>query len=172
MKFLVATICALFFATLNVHAQAYTDSNLAKLTPLPNVVSLRLDSSKTTLNKLMKADTPNVVLFFSPDCDHCQEEISNIRDHIDTMKDINFILVTNRPPFMIKPFVKEYKLGKIKNFTFLSDYGNSLTRHFGFSSNPSMFIYNKQGKCVAGYNSAMVPISIIINKSKIITAQN
>jgi peroxiredoxin len=167
MKFILTLALFCAFAT-RAFSQAYTDSNLQKLNNLPNAVSLRLDSSKTTLAKLFKKDTANVVLFFSPDCDHCQEEISNIRDHIDTLKDINFILVTNRPPSMIKPFVKEYKLGKIKNFTFLSDYGNTLTRYFGFSSNPSMFIYNKQGKCVAGYNSAMVPISIIINKSKLI----
>jgi peroxiredoxin len=165
MKILVMLTCLLLGVN-SLYGQAYKDSALVKLNKIPTFKSLKLDSTNTNLQKLMKKGVPNVVLFFSPDCDHCQEEIKSIVANMDSVKNINFILVSNRLPSAIKQFAKEYKLLRYKNFNYICDVGNNLTRYYGLSSNPSMFIYNKDLKCTAGYNSSMVPIKVLLSKAR------
>ncbi len=160
---LIFSICIYSIA---LSAQPYADSSLVKLSKIPTYKSLSVDSANTNIQKLLKVGMPNIVMFFSPDCDHCQDEVTKIRESIDSLAFINFILVSNRPPSLIKQFAKEYKISGLKNITYISDLGNNLTRFFGISSNPSMFFYDKNLKCTAGYNSSMVPVRIMLNKCR------
>ncbi len=165
MKCILSCVAILFISHF-IQAQAYTDSMLVKLNKLPKTLAFNLDSSVTELKKQFSADKPNIVMFFSPDCSHCQEEIQTISKNMDTLSDINFILVTNRQPFLIKEFIKKYNLAGFKNMKFITDDKNGLIRYFGISSNPSMFFFNKDKKCIAGYNSSTVPLSIMLKHSK------
>jgi peroxiredoxin len=165
MKIFYFLILSLFIST-NTTAQTLADSMLTKYNKLPPAKILSLDSTNITLAKMFKKDKPTVLLFFSPDCSHCKEEIAMLKSNSDSLKDINFVLISNRPPFLLRAFVKENNLAQYKNMVLVSDYGNPLTRYYGVATNPSMFIYNNKNKCVAGYLSSIVPAKIIMAKAR------
>lgn len=129
---------------------------------VPNNKLRRLDSSSVSLSKIVKDSSPLVILFFNPECNHCEDEIKIICERMPSLAHIQFIFVTNRPPFMVKPFVKKLKLANHKNITTLVDMSNSMIRYYGISNFPSMIIYDRNKRARVKYNSMSVPPSIIL----------
>lgn len=136
-----------------------TDSSLSKFNTIPKNKVLNTDSILKPFASFLKTPKPVVVMFYSPDCDHCQTELEAILNA--NLTEIQFVLVSNRPLFLLKPFAKKYKLSQYKNITIISDYKNEIARYYGIGSYPSMVIYNAKHEAVKRFMSSMVSTSDI-----------
>ena len=90
-------------------------------------------------------DAPTVVLFFSPDCEHCQYEAKDIFKQKDTFLGVNLWWVATADSAEIKQFSKTYGLEKLPNHHFAKLSGEKVVQTFGAVSVPHIFIYDETG---------------------------
>jgi thiol-disulfide isomerase/thioredoxin len=153
MKF-IFSILFLFFS-IPIFGQS-ADSNLKYFINLPVSKVSKLDSTKCSFASLFKKNKPVVAMLFSPDCEHCQHQVELIQNNMDSLKEINFILISNRPLFMLKDFYKKFNLKKYKNISVINDADNTIARFFKIGAYPTLTFYNNNLVPTKQYVSAIV----------------
>lgn len=153
-KLSVLIIFTMFFSA--TWAQDLSKASIKKYNQLPKSVVIDLQNKKKVFKSLFNNNQPTVVMFFSPDCDHCEEELEKIQQERQNMKTINFIMISNRPLSLLKPFYKKHKLSNFKNINIYSDPSNLIARYYGIGSYPSMVIYDAQHRFTKRYISSIV----------------
>ncbi|MBX3102638.1 MAG: redoxin domain-containing protein [Bacteroidetes bacterium] len=105
-----------------------------------------------TFNDMPKGRTL-FVLYFSPDCDHCNKQASLIRDQIQLFDKAAFLWVNAFNDMTeIKAFEQKYFPGRAGQFFFAKDEEFLFDRYFGESQVPSIYVYDTQGKRIASYH--------------------
>ncbi|MHB9141753.1 MAG: TlpA family protein disulfide reductase [Paludibacter sp.] len=90
---------------------------------------------------------PTVIIYFNPECEHCQYEASEIGTHSDQFEKANMILITPDDSIKrVEDFAKQHHLWKVDNLTILIDRGQKFKSYFGTSSFPTVFIYGPDKK--------------------------
>jgi thioredoxin-related protein len=56
-----------------------------------------------------------ILIFFQPDCDHCQHEAEDIEKRMNEFKDYNLYFISSHPMDIIQQFAVDYKLVKYPN---------------------------------------------------------
>jgi thioredoxin-related protein len=105
---------------------------------------------KTNTFQWMSKQVPNndaktIILFFNPDCDHCQYEAQAILEHPSDFVNTNFWWVTTVDSLAINDFSKKYHLDKLSNHYFAKLPVEKVVETFGSVSVPHIFIYDKTG---------------------------
>lgn len=90
-------------------------------------------------------DAPTIMLFFNPDCDHCQYEAKAILEHQSDFVNTNFWWVATVDGLAINDFSQKYHLDKLSNHYFAKIPAEKLVETFGSVSVPHIFIYDKTG---------------------------
>jgi glutaredoxin len=90
-------------------------------------------------------NTPTIILFFNPDCDHCQYEAKAILEHQSDFTTTNFWWVTTVDSSAINDFSKKYHLDKLSEHYFAKLPAEKVVQTFGSVSVPHIFIYDKAG---------------------------
>lgn len=95
------------------------------------------------------ADIPKnqqvVIVYFNPDCGHCQQEAKNMVDHKDELKNAYFVFVSYHNPQQIGDFVKEYKLKELAHVAAGRDTQYYIPSFFRIKFTPFIAVYNKAG---------------------------
>jgi thioredoxin-related protein len=140
----------LLFTPLAIAAIAQTDS-LLLYQRFPVVPTFRLiniaDSSIFTKHNL-KRKKATIIMMFSPDCEHCQEETKTLTANIHLFKKAQIIMVSPLDFNYMRQFYNEYKIADYPNITMGRDPNYFLGTFFNVHSFPSFFLYNKKGKLV------------------------
>ena len=90
-------------------------------------------------------NTPTIILFFNPDCDHCQYEAKSILEHKSDFVNTNFWWVTTVDSSAINDFSKKHHLDKLSKHYFAKLSTEKVVETFGSVSVPHIFIYDKTG---------------------------
>ncbi|MFT4203168.1 MAG: hypothetical protein QM610_04580 [Chitinophagaceae bacterium] len=95
---------------------------------------------------------PIVLVYFLPDCEHCQLLTKNIVEHIHAFDKTSVAMVTYYPTAEVGKFSRKYGLDKHPNF-YLGTEGNSffLKKYYHLSSLPFLALYAKNGDLVKTY---------------------
>ena len=108
-------------------------------------------------NQLFRAEQlpmgkPIVLIYFLPDCEHCQLLTKNMLKHIKEFDNASVAMVTYYPPVEVGKFARKYGLDKHSNF-YLGTEGNSLflKKYYNLSKLPFMALYTKNGDLVRTY---------------------
>lgn len=144
MKKVVAFVIAAFITTAGFAQAADTTSYLSNKN-IPNVRLIQGDSSWFT-NESIPKGKPVVIIYFSPECGHCQLTAQEINNDIDKVKDAFFIWVSYYPVPEIKDFADKYKLAQYNNFKFGRDPKYAIPTFYRVRYTPFMAVYNKEGK--------------------------
>jgi hypothetical protein len=105
---------------------------------------LLLPDSVTHFNTNQIPDgKPIILLYFSPDCDHCQKETDSLLHNIEYLRHVQFYFITNDPIERIKVFNTYYKIYNYPNITLGQDYHFFFIGHFKPSGPPYLLIYDK-----------------------------
>jgi len=92
-------------------------------------------------------EQPTVILYFHPECEHCQYEASEIGNSPAQFEKANMILITaDDSTKRIEDFAMKYHLWKVDNLTILLDRKKHFKSHFGTTVVPSIFIYGPDRK--------------------------
>ena len=123
----------------------------------PFVPSFKLiniaDSSIFTKDNLKKKKA-TIIMMFSPDCEHCQEETKEITAKINLFKKAQIIMVSPLDFNYMKQFYNEYKIAGFPNITMGRDPTYFLGTFYKVRSFPSIFVYDKKGKLVNSFTGS------------------
>ena len=126
-----------------------------------------LSDSTTRLNTAMIPEgRPTILLYFSPDCEHCQHETESLLHAMDSLKDTRFYFITTDSLDRMRVFYNYYKLHKYPNITVGLDYTAFFPKHFNSPAPPYTVIYDKHKRQKATFAGATNASQIIqfVNK--------
>ena len=140
--------------------------------------SLRADSQtvpsfKITLsnNKILNAadlpkGKPLVLIYFDPDCDHCQKLMAELFKKINALKKAQIVLVTFKPVIEVIAFEKKYGTRKYANMKVGTE-GTLfyLKNYYKLTKMPFIALYDRKGNYNYSYRDE-TPVDDLINRLK------
>jgi thiol-disulfide isomerase/thioredoxin len=103
---------------------------------------------------------PVLVLFFHPECEHCQYQIKALFGKWDETSGIQVILISNAEKEVIRNFLNINNLFKYPGIIVLVDDSFSFKKYFGTELVPAIFIYDKNLKIAMHFQGEMRPETI------------
>ena len=95
-----------------------------------------------------------LIMFFSPDCHHCQEQVEWMKAGYDRLKDLNIVLATYHPIEDLTRFYQNYKLADWKNLYIGRDEKFFLPSYFRIGDLPFIALYDKKGKLLNSFSGS------------------
>jgi len=87
-------------------------------------------------------EQPTVIIYFHPECEHCQYEASEIGSSSDKFEKANMILITpDDSTVRVEAFAIKYHLWNVDNLVILLDRSKTFKKYFGTAVVPSLFVY-------------------------------
>jgi len=118
---------------------------------LPPLEILQPDSTTLTRADLKKQET--LIMYFSPDCDHCIKQMNEMNKRMKDLKKLQIIMVTYQPMDLLVDFIKTYKLQKYSNIKAGRDAKFLLPGFYQIKSLPYFALYDKEGKLITVFES-------------------
>jgi len=108
---------------------------------------LLLTDSSTLLNSMSIPDgRPVVMIYFSPHCPYCRQEITQVIGQMAGLQDIQFYLFSTYPMREVAAFAEDLGLSSYRNVHFGLDIQHVFLRYFGATAVPYTAIYGRQKK--------------------------
>lgn len=147
MKFFLS----FFFLTLGIAGFGQQDSVLPAYQRYPTLPALQLLLSDST-TKYTKENVPKkkpvLLIFFSPDCEHCQHETEQLMLNKEALKDIHIVMATTLPIYKMKAFAEQYGLTELPNVVVGRDLYYLLPGFYEIRNLPYLALYDKKGKLI------------------------
>ncbi|MBL7701224.1 MAG: redoxin domain-containing protein [Ferruginibacter sp.] len=150
MKKTVFTLIAACLLT-TVSAQIDSTQQYFKSPYIPSFNIRKVPDSSSFTEKMLKKDKATILMFFDPDCDHCQHATKDFTTRIDRFKDVQILMVTIMDFGRTKKFYKDYKIADFPNITVTRDGVYDLPKFYKVHSIPDVYIYDKSGKLIKHY---------------------
>jgi len=126
--------------------------------PLFNL--LKVDSLKMTRDDLSK-NKKTMILYFSPDCDHCKHQVDSMLTSIKQLQDIQILMATYQPFEEMKSFYKSYKIASYPNIKMGRDTQFFFPPFYKILNLPFMALYNDKGKLITTFEGT-TPIQKLV----------
>lgn len=129
------------FVSVNAQSKLKTD----KIAPF----SIKLADGKTFTSAELKKE-PVILIYFSPDCDHCQHFTKEMVENYKTLlTDKQVVMVTYLPVNDVKRFEDMFELQHYKNIIVGTEEKTFVVRnYYKVTRFPFVVMYNKPGKQV------------------------
>ena len=118
--------------------------------------------------KIFKAEDlpfgrPVVVIYFSPECDHCISFAREFLKQTSKLKNASVVWITYEDVSKVQSFVKQFSLTKYRNF-YVGTEGNGffVRNYYGLSSMPFVAMHRKNGDLVRSYERD-IPLKELIS---------
>lgn len=142
--------------------EATSENPAAAVNEQPSFVITLLDNTQVNVQDLTGK---NALVFFQPDCDHCQREAQEFERNLEAFGGTTIYFITSGPMEEIKAFADTYKLNGRPNVHFAFTPALNVLNNYGPISAPSVYIYSEDHKLVKGFNGE-TPIERIIAATK------
>ncbi|MEP6683681.1 MAG: thioredoxin domain-containing protein, partial [Parafilimonas sp.] len=128
-----------------VHAQDYDTIPPYQKDSLhiPNFTVLKIDSVYAN-DRMIPKDKPVIIIYFSPECGHCQITADEFSKRMAEMKDFYFVWVSYYPLPEIKEFAKKFNLQQFTNIIIGRDENYTIPSYYRVKFTPFMAVYNKE----------------------------
>jgi thiol-disulfide isomerase/thioredoxin len=148
----ILLILTLIIAAGCTRAQETVDTK--NIQNVPPFKILRQDSTWFSAKDLKK-NKPVMIIYFAPDCSHCQHLMYDLKPHMKELKNVQIVMVTFTEASMLKllqDFYKTFDLKKYPNVTIGTE-GHSyvVQRYYQVRMTPYIAIYDRKGKIVKAY---------------------
>ena len=118
---------------------------------IPPFHLLKLDSTTYLTKDDIKKHHPAIVMFFSPDCDHCKHQTESILAMSKEFKDIEIVMATYQPFEELKEFNTHYRLFEHPNFKLGRDEKFFLAPFYKIRNLPYLALYDKKGDLITTF---------------------
>ena len=100
----------------------------------------------------LRKKKPVVIVYFSPDCDHCKHFTKELEAHYDLFKNAQIVMASSLDFDLVKRFYQEYKIAEFSNIVVGRD-GTDFFRNFlAVRSYPTIAVYNKKGDFIKRFD--------------------
>jgi thiol-disulfide isomerase/thioredoxin len=117
---------------------------------IPQFTVLKTDSTYANQSVIPK-DKPVVIIYFSPECGHCQITADDFSKRMKDLKDIYFVWVSYYPLPEIKEFNEKFNLQQFNNITIGRDPNYTIPSYYRVKFTPFMAVYNKEHHLIKTY---------------------
>jgi peroxiredoxin len=145
-----ALLTIVFTAGIIAKDKANRDLSRNKLT-LPAFNFYSLDSVKYA-SEGNRDGLNTCVIYFDPECEHCEYETKLITQHINQFATTRIFMISNNSTAKIKAFAQKFNLYQHKQIRLLWDKEYKFYTWFGHAPIPSTYIYNKDNRLVKEYH--------------------
>lgn len=115
---------------------------------LPWLPVTQLDGDEFIVKDL---EGKTVLVLFQPDCDHCQREAVQIREHLPQFEEYQLYFISDADLPQISDFASEYQLAGIDNVHFAKATINDIIQTVGPVQTPSLYIYSQDRRLVKSF---------------------
>jgi thiol-disulfide isomerase/thioredoxin len=123
-----------------------------KKAEIPSFNLLLIDSSTLFNTRQIPDGRPIALVFFSPDCEHCQKETSSLLTKMDSLKNVRFYFVAIDPLERLKVFNTYYQIYRYPNITLGRDYTVFFPGFFKGATPPYLVLYDGYKKTQAVFD--------------------
>ena len=95
------------------------------------------------------------IIYFSPDCGHCQYEAEVITKNIDSLKEVFFIWASYRDMEEISAFKEQYKISQFPNMRIGRDPSYFIPAFYRAQFTPLVVLYNKKNGLVKRWDKGV-----------------
>lgn len=159
MKNLFAVIA---FSCLTLIASAQAVKPAASTAPPLELT--QTDNSLLTVAKLKK-NTPWMMIYFSPTCDHCVHQMDDMMKRKKELEKYQIVMATYQPLPDLKEFEAKYKFAQLKNYKAGRDAKFLLPPFYKIQNFPYFAFYDKNGKLL-GTHEGNLSVDQILKKYK------
>lgn len=142
MIYKTLTVLSLLLGVISINAQT-TIKKTDRIAPF----SLKLSDGKTYTPAQLKKEA-TVLIYFSPECDHCRHFTKDMLDNYKKLfSNKQVIMITHLSVEEVKNFEKDFDLKNYKNITVGTEERTFVVRnYYNITNFPFVALYNKQGK--------------------------
>ena len=143
----------------NLSAQTDPTAAAAKsIEQAPAFKIIRVPDSTVFESTQLKKDKPFVLMFFSPDCEHCQKETKELLAYKQELKGLQIVMVSPLSFDLIKTFYQDYGLASMPDVIMGQDNSYALGSRYQLRTYPSIYVYDARGKLAKAFaGNAGVP---------------
>lgn len=117
---------------------------------IPPFTILQTDSTNLTKDNL-KHHQPTLIMYFSPDCDHCKHQWAEMEKNMKELKKYQIVMVTYQPFNEMVDFYNEHKIAGYPNIKMGRDTKFFLPPFFKIKSLPFQALYDKKGELITTF---------------------
>lgn len=100
----------------------------------------------------LRKGKPVVLIYFAPDCEHCQQLLQEVFKNMNVFKKAELVLVTFKPVSELLLFERSYQTAKYSNVNVGTEGTTFYLRNFYKMQNtPFTAVYDKSRKLVSAY---------------------
>ena len=129
---------------------------------IPPFHLLKVDSATYLTKDDIKKHRRTLIIFFSPDCDHCKHETESILADFDHFKDIEIVMATYQPFSEMKDFEQHYRLSEHPNIKIGRDEKFFLAPFYKIRNLPYLALYDKKGNLITTFEGTQ-KVETILN---------
>lgn len=149
LKLLIKT--SIMFALVFVCSSAYSQNN-SKTAIAP--FRIQLTNGDSLFAKDLKKNTPAMLIYFSPECEHCQAFTRELLKKIKSFNNTQLVFITYQPVNTLDPFVRNFNLSKYPNIQLGTEgYAFIVRKYYNIINFPFLVLYDKNGKLVKYYRT-------------------
>ncbi|CAA9512632.1 MAG: hypothetical protein AVDCRST_MAG96-2536 [uncultured Segetibacter sp.] len=155
-------ISILLAALVSLSAIAQTNTanardTLAPYQKTPYIPSFKIqmpDSSWYSKTSL-QVKRPTLILYFSPDCGHCQIETEELLSKMKQFNHLQIVMITSRPFEDMVNFAQHYKINRFPQIKIGTDPARYVTTFYDVKFTPFSAFYNEKGRLVKAYEKGI-----------------
>ena len=129
---------------------------------IPPFRLLEVDSVHFLTKEDIKKNRKVMVMFFSPECDHCKHQMRDILANTDKFKDIDIVMATFQPFDEMRTFYNYYRLSDHSNIHMGRDEKYLLPPYYRMQSLPYLALYDKKGQFIMKFEGNQKIDSILL----------
>jgi thioredoxin-related protein len=103
----------------------------------------------------LKKNTPTLIMFFSPGCDHCIHQFEAMKKRMTELKKYQIVMATYQPIDELAEFNKKYEIQKYPNIITGRDANYFLPPFYQISNFPYLAFYDKSGMLITTFEGNM-----------------
>ena len=152
----------ILLSALSAHAQKDSiDAPYLRFPSLPPFDLLQTDSVTHLTKEKIEKKHNILIMFFSPDCPHCQHQTEDLLTGMDSLKDVQIIMATYQPFEEMTGFYKKYQLAKYPNIRLGRDATFFLPPYYRMKNLPYLALYNKNGILITTFEGNQKVATIV-----------
>jgi len=129
--------------------------DVSKIQSIPSyrVLSAPDSAYKTPAN--LKKNQPVMIVYFSPDCSHCQQLMYEMKGQMKSFAKIQVVMVTPVDYKMVKGFYRDFGISAYPNITVGTEgYTYQVLKYYNVKMTPYIAIYDHKHKLLKAYEKA------------------
>ena len=118
---------------------------------IPPFKILKLDSATYFTKDDLHKNRKTIIMFFSPECEHCKHQTESILADFKDFKDIEIVMATYMPFETMKEFDQHYRIYEHPNIKIGRDEKFFLPPFYRIKNLPYLALYDKKGNLITTF---------------------